>query len=261
MKTHPLLTLAAAFIFLPISPARAGDMLVQVSTIDALIKGIFDGGVSIGELKKSGDSGIGTLDNLDGEMIAIDGKFYQINSKGNVIEIDDKIETPFSAITFFESEKSVKLSKIDSLTGLQQQLDAQTGSENHFYAVRIDGTFSMMSLRSVPRQEEPFPSLTEVVKHQSLFKLENVKGSLIGFRCPPFVKGINVPGYHFHFISDDRKQGGHVLDCALTEGDAGLDTLENFKVLLPSDQEFLKADFSTHDAAAIESVEKIKPVK
>jgi acetolactate decarboxylase len=240
------------------APAKAGDTLVQVSTIDALIQGIFDGGVNFGELRKSGDFGIGTLDNLDGEMLALDGKFFQIASDGVVREIPDETETPFSAVTFFQSDKVVTLGGMESLEALQKRLDGEIPSPNLFYAMKVTGTFPMMNLRSVPRQNTPFPTLTEVVKQQSIFKLENVRGTLVGFRCPPFVKGINVPGYHFHFISEDRKQGGHVLDCAMADGEAGIDILEDFKMLLPSDQEFLKADFTKHDEAALEAVEKLK---
>lgn len=261
----PLFTTLAAFASVTAihltGPARAGDTLVQVSTIDALIQGLFDGGVSFGELKKSGDFGIGTLDNLDGEMLALDGKYFQIASDGVVREIPDSVETPFSAVTFFRSDKTVTVGKMESLEALQKRLDAETPSGNLFYAIKATGTFPVMNLRSVPKQNPPFPTLTEAVKHQSIFKLENVRGTLVGFRCPVYVKGINVPGYHFHFLSEDRKQGGHVLDCTLTEGEAGIDILENFKMLLPRDAGFLKADFTTHDAAALEAVEKLKSEK
>ena len=261
MKIRSLFLLAAAFSSQSLQHADAGDTLVQVSTIDALVKGIFDGGVNFGELRKLGDFGIGTLDNLDGEMLALDGKFYQITSDGVVHEVPDQKETPFSAMTFFKSDKTIPLQAADSLAGLQKQLDAATSSGNLFYAVKVTGTFPVMNLRSVPRQNPPFVTLPEAVKHQSVFKLENVRGTLVGFRCPDYVKGINVPGYHFHFISEDRKQGGHVLECTLASGEAGLDTLENFKMLLPQDEAFLKADFTTHDEAALEAVEKGKPAK
>ncbi|HEX7260214.1 MAG TPA: acetolactate decarboxylase [Luteolibacter sp.] len=258
MKSQPLFALAAILLF---QPATAGDTLVQISTIDALMKGIYDGGCTFETLKKHGDFGIGTLDDLDGEMLALDGQFFQITSDGVVHNIDDKAETPFSAVTFFNSEKSARLEKSDSLTDLQTQLDAASASPNLFHAIRITGQFSMMSLRSVPKQTPPYVTLPEAAKHQTLFKLENVRGTLVGFRCPPFVKGINVPGYHFHFISEDRKSGGHVLDCAVTAATVDLDVLENLKVLLPQDEAFLKADFTTHDAKALESVEKSAPAK
>lgn len=258
MKSHPFFALIA---ILSLQPASAGDTLVQISTIDALVKGIYDGACTFETLKKHGDFGIGTLDDLDGEMLALDGQFFQITSDGEVHSVSDKAETPFSAVTFFKSDKSANLGKMDSLAALQTQLDAASTSQNLFHAIRITGEFSMMSLRSVPKQTLPYVPLPEAVKHQALFKLANVRGTLVGFRCPPFVKGINVPGYHFHFISEDRKSGGHVLDCTVSAATADLDVLENLKVLLPQDEPFLKADFTTHDEKALDSVEKSAPAK
>lgn len=261
MKSRMLALTGLLGLGLTVPSAKAGDTLVQVSTIDALIQGLFDGEVSFGKLKTLGDFGIGTLDNLDGEMLALDGRFFQIASDGVVREIPDQIETPFSAVTFFNSDKTLALGKTESLEALQRRLDEALPSTNLFHAIRVTGTFPTISLRSVPRQDPPFVTLPEAVKHQSIFKLENVRGTLVGFRCPAYVKGINVPGYHFHFISEDRKQGGHLLDCTLAEGAAAIDTLENFKMLLPGDPGFLKADFTTHDAKALESVEKLKAGK
>lgn len=258
MKPSALFALATVMLLLP---ARGGDTLVQISTIDALVKGIYDGSASIGALKQFGDFGIGTLNGLDGEMLALDGEFYQITADGRVHPIPDTAQTPFSAVTIFNGEKTADLGKVDSLAALHRRLDAETPSANLFYAVRISGEFATMSLRSVPKQQPPYPPLPEVVKHQSFFKLEQVRGTLVGFRCPPYVQGINVPGYHFHFISDDRKSGGHVLDCAVIHATAELDVLENLKVMLPRDEAFLKADFTTHDKKAIEAVEKAMPAK
>ena len=245
------------FLFLA-SPLHAGDTLVQVSTIDALIKGIYDGGVSFGDLKKVGDFGIGTLDDLNGEMLALDGEFLQVTSDGKVHPIADNVETPFAAVTFFKEDKGFQMEPSKTVAELQAAVDAKAGSQNLFYAVKITGTFATMSLRSVPKQKQPYPPLPEVVKEQARFDLKEVKGTLVGFRCPPFVKGVNVPGYHFHFISEDKQTGGHVLECALTSGTASVDVLENLKLLLPGDKAFLDADFSTHDEKSVEAVEKLK---
>lgn len=258
MNMPPCTALAVLFITLLISGTWAGDTLLQVSTIDALMKGIYDGKVSFGELKKRGDFGIGTLDNLDGEMLALDGKFYQVNSEGTVKLIPDEVETPFAAVVFFEAEERRQLETTPSLATLQEKLDAELVSTNLFHAVKITGTFASLNLRSVTRQQPPFRTLPEVAKEQSLFHLKEVKGTLVGFRCPEYVKGLNVPGYHFHFLSEDGTQGGHVLDCALTSGVAEIDTLENFTMFLPREAAFMKADFSEHDAKGLEAVEQVR---
>ncbi len=83
-------------------------------------------------------------------------------------------------------------------------------------AIRIDGHFKSVKVRSVPRQEKPYQGLEDAVKHQTEFQLKNVSGTLVGFRFPHYMDGVNVPGYHFHFITADKKAGGHALDCCAT---------------------------------------------
>jgi len=239
-----------------LSPAWAGETLTQVSTIDALIKGLYDGRTTFGELKKHGDFGIGTIDHLDGEVLALDGVFYQITSDGKVHPVPDEATTPLAIVTSFKAEQTKSLGEVGTLAALETWLDAHLGSENYFYAIRLTGTFSSIKVRSVPRQNPPYASLPAVVKTQSVFELHDVKGTLVGFRCPAYVKGLNVPGYHFHFLTEDRRAGGHVLDCAVKEGEAAWDELEKFEMILPKTEAFQQADFSQHDAQAVTTVEK-----
>ena len=98
----------------------------------------------------------------------------------------------------------------------------------------MDGVFSRLKTRSVPRQKKPYPRLVEVARKQPTFEFRNVKGTIVGFRCPAFVKGINVPGYHLHFITEDRTGGGHVLDFKLIKGEIGVDITPNFYLMLPA---------------------------
>ena len=58
--------------------------LFQYATINSLLAGVFDGDLTIAKLKRHGDLGIGTFNALDGEMLALDGQFYQIRSDGHV---------------------------------------------------------------------------------------------------------------------------------------------------------------------------------
>ena len=87
-----------------------------------------------------------------------------------------------------------------------------------FYAVMIQGEFSYVKTRSVPAQEKPYPPLAEVTKNQPTFEFTDVTGTMVGFRCPPYVTGINVPGYHLHFLTDDRTAGGHLLEFTVAPG-------------------------------------------
>lgn len=230
------------------------DVLYQVSTIDALMAGLFDGWVTTGELKRHGDFGLGTFDRLDGEMTVVDGIVYQITSDGLVHKPSDSVTTPFAAVTCFDRDITSAIPHEMTLPTLKDFLDSLLPSKNVFYAIRIDGTFPRIKTRSVPRQSKPYPKLAGVTEHQPEFELTNVKGTIVAFRCPYYVKGVNVPGYHMHFITADRKQGGHLLDCTISGGTAALDTTGKFFLLLPSDRDF----YHTNLESVTEGVGKVE---
>ncbi|MGO9566490.1 MAG: acetolactate decarboxylase [Desulfomonilaceae bacterium] len=195
----------------------AGYSISQVSTFHALKQGMYDGETTFGELKKQGDFGLGTVNGLDGEVLALNGEFFQIKADGRVYSIADAEKTPFAVVTFFKSDKRLSLPRVSDMKELQETLDRMLPSVNSLFAIRIDGDFKYVKVRSVPRQEKPYPGLEEALKHQTVFELKNVRGTLVGFRFPSYMDGVNLAGYHFHFITADRKAGGHTLDCS-TEG-------------------------------------------
>jgi acetolactate decarboxylase len=197
-------------------------LLYQVSTITALKEGCYDGPVTFGQLKEHGDFGLGTLNGLDGEMIALDGRFFQVSADGSVREIDASAKTPFAAVCTFRAEKKLAGDGKQNLQQVLQWLDEAVPDQDRFLAIRIDGTFPFMKVRSVPRQAKPYPKLTDALKHQTVFELTDAEGTMVGFRCPPYAEGINVGGYHFHFINRARTAGGHVLDCRLDRAEAGI---------------------------------------
>lgn len=185
----------------------------QVSTIDALMKGHYHGYVPFGVLKAHGDFGLGTLDGLDGEMVALDGRFYQVRSDGQVFPISDTSKTPFAVVTFFKAQAQETLPRTASLTELKDAVERLIPCKAAPYAVKVTGYFPLAHVRSVPRQNEPYPDLDSALHHQVKFELRNIRGTLVGFRFPRDLGNVNVSGYHFHFISDDRHAGGHMLDC------------------------------------------------
>ena len=190
------------------------DVIYQVATIDALMKGEYEGPTTIGELKKHGDFGLGTVNGLDGEVAAVDGRFYQVTDDGKVHLLPDSALIPFAVVTFFDGADQKKLGGAEDLSALKKLIDKALPRDSAFYAVRIEGTFTHVKARSVPRQNKPYVPLMEALKGQTVFRLTDVKGTLIGFRFPKRMPDVNVPGYHFHFVSSDKKSGGHVLDCA-----------------------------------------------
>jgi acetolactate decarboxylase len=232
------------------------DRIYQVSTLSALMEGIYEGAVSFGELKQYGDIGIGTFNGLDGEMIEIDGVFYQIRADGKAYRVADMVKTPFAVVTFYEPDQTLSLGKVTSLTELCKSLDRKIPTPNVFYAIRIDGEFSFVKTRSVPGQQRPYPRLADVVKNQPVFELTFVKGIIVGFRCPPYVGGVNLPGYHFHFITADRKAGGHLLDCRIIRAEVGIDFTHEFEMILGTDRDFYRVDLRENKEEEVRKVER-----
>jgi acetolactate decarboxylase len=213
--------------------ARPHHTLFQTSTIDALLEGKYDGDISFAELEERGDFGLGTLDALDGEMIALDGEFYQVKADGRAYAIDREMRTPFAIVTFFEANLSRTLQTPMDFEAFDAYLDRLIGGESSCYAVRVDGYFEYVKTRSVPRQRKPYPPLAEVVKSQPTFELYDVDGSLLGFRFPHYAEGMNVAGYHFHFITADMSAGGHVFRLRLTRGELRVDREADLRLELP----------------------------
>ncbi len=220
------------------------ETVTQISTLDALLKSIFDGEITIKEMKKYGDFGMGTFNGLDGEMIVLDGRVYQVPGSGKVREVDDGMITPFATMTYFETDRTDALKAVDNYDALKKAVDGLIPTPNIFYALKIKGEFKAIKARSVAKQTKPYPPIKEIVGVQSIFNFENVKGTLVGFRCPPYAKGMNAPGYHFHFLTEDGKAGGHVLEVSVKDAVIEIDETSNWSVILPSDKVFFGADFT-----------------
>jgi acetolactate decarboxylase len=248
--------LVIALLAFTMGSMHSEETLSQFSTIDALMQGIYDGPATFARVRQYGDFGLGTVNHLDGEMLALDGVFYQITSDGKVHLIPDSMKTSFATVSFFKGKHHARVPRFASLSALQRWLNGHLGSQNYFYSIRIHGTFPLMKVRSISRQHPPYRPLAEVAKSEQIYEYRNVTGTLLGFRSPPYIKGINVPGYHFHFLSDDKTKGGHVMGLSVKEGEARWDAHTTFQMCLPDDPQFRRADLSSHDAEALRKVEQ-----
>ncbi|MFB0527701.1 MAG: acetolactate decarboxylase [bacterium] len=208
------------------------DVLFQVSTMNAIFRGLYDGETTYGELKQHGDFGIGTFDGLDGELFALGGKFYRIKADGIAYPIDDLMKTPFAVVTFFEPDKSVLLDEAFDYEQLRQYLDNLLPTKDIFYAIKIEGTFEYIKARNIPKQNKPYPQFSDVVKNQVIFEFHDVEGTMVGFWCPAYLEEINVPGYHFHFITKDKRMGGHLLECRIQDVKIEIDYTPEFHMAL-----------------------------
>lgn len=229
--------------------------LFQTSTIDALLDGNYEGDVTFAELEGQGDFGLGTFDALDGEMIGLDGVFYQVRADGRAYEVGKQMKTPFAVVTFFEPKEILPLTSSIDLAALCTLLDKVADDRTTCHAVRVEGFFRYVKTRSVPRQRKPYPPLVEAVKHQPTFEFRDVWGSLVGFRFPDYVQGLNVSGYHFHFITEDRSAGGHLLDCRIARGELRVDHESDLWLELPPGVDEAMPDMAASKKDALKRIE------
>jgi acetolactate decarboxylase len=220
------------------------DVVYQVSTIDALLQGSCEGAMPYGEVKKHGDFGIATFDSLDGEMIAFGGDFYQIKADGQVVSVTDDMTTPFGTVTFFSPDHSFHIAYAANFSDFSRQAEAVLPSRNHLYAVQINGEFPYIKARSIPRQETPNSRLVDAAANQSIFEFRQTRGTVVGFWTPDLIEGLNVPGFHLHYLTEDRTAGGHILDFILENATVEMDITSRFTMVLPDEGSFSEIDLS-----------------
>lgn len=235
-------------------PVQEGEIVYQVAPLKALLEGVLEGDTAIVEILRHGDFGIGAVNPLDGEVLMFDGKIWKVTVDGKAKQLSPTDKTPFMTVTFFDADKEIRLASVKGFADLGKQLDQKIGSLNLIHAVRISGEFEYLRVRSVPAQKRPFPRLTEVLKQQAFYEHRKVRGTIVGFRMPAFVNGVNVPGYHFHFITANEKKGGHVLDIKASNITALVDTSSKLMLDLQETDDFLKADLTRQESNELQNL-------
>ena len=234
------------------------ETIYQVALLQSLTQGYYDGIIKVSELKEHGDIGIGTFEGVNGEMIVLDGKVYQALGDGTVQEADDNETIPFSNVTFFDKDGSVELSDINNINALKEKLNAmvEEKGKNLFYFIKINGTFNIMNVRSEIKQEKPYKSLDKALEtDQREFNYDNIDGTVVALYCPDYMGGLNTPGWHFHFVSDDKTKGGHMLDLKFDKATAEYDTTPSFEMCLTDNNVFQKMELAKDVTDAIKKVE------
>lgn len=234
---------------------KSEPVLIQISVIDALLQGIYDGTFPIDELPELGDIGIGTFHALDGELIMLNDTIFQVVASGEVKLPSADILTPFAAVSDWQTDTTFTI-KNGTYDLLKTNFDSYFPTRNIFYAVKISGLFSHIKTRSVPKQEKPYPPLVEVTAKQPVFEFNNIRGTIVGFYCPPYASGINITGLHLHFLSNDRKAGGHLLEYQLEEGTLELCYLFDYRLILPQGGDFYGGDFTVDRTDDLDEAEK-----
>jgi acetolactate decarboxylase len=230
-----LTPVAACTSTLALPAVRDPDLLYQTSTLSALSAGDFEGVLSIGELRAYGDFGLGTYNALDGEMVVLDGQVYQIRDDGVPQVAGDDALTPYAAVTSFAADQTLTVSEAADCPTFQQEIDSQLPALDQPYAVKVSGEFSTIKVRAPHRQSPPYPILTDALADPAIFELQNISGTMVGFRLPEYMAGANSAGYHFHFVSDDKLHGGHVLECRPAAVTVEIDTIDRIEIDVTSD--------------------------
>ena len=234
------------------------EVINQVSLLQGLTFGDYNGSITAAKLKELGDTGIGTFDALNGELIMLDGVVYRAAHDGKIQIVKDSETIPFSNVTFFDDDETIKLNNIKDINTLKNALNKKVASlgKNRFYMVKIKGTFSNMSVRSEYAQKKPYKPLAKVLEtDQTFFDYNNIDGTVVGLYCPEYMNSINAVGWHFHFISDDKKVGGHVLNLSAKNINVSVDSTNGFYMIITNNEMFNKFDLTIDQSKDIKKVE------
>lgn len=229
--------------------------LYLCAPINAIVEGIYEEKIPFTEIKKHGDFGLGTFDMLDGEMIMLDGRIYQMKADGTVEEVGEDALTPFACVTTYVARPQRELTEEMSYAAFLEWLQGPLPSPNIFYAFRIEGDFAYMKVRSVPKSQCYIP-LVEIAKEQPVFEWENISGTLAGFYTPDFMASVSVPGMHLHFLSDSLLHGGHLLECRPRDVRVGVQMMTTMELGLPLTSYYLNWDFNRDVRKDLEKAEK-----
>ncbi len=235
---------------------KTRDSLLYISTpLNALVEGVYEENIHFDEILNHGNFGIGTFDDLDGEMVLLDGGIYQITSDGLVNRINDPAMTPYAIVTFFHPVIHADLEGEVQYGHFLEWLNGLLPSPNIFYAIRIEGEFSRVRARSVPKQANYSP-LAEVVKEQSSFHFESIRGTLAGFYTPSFMSSLSVPGHHLHFLSTGFDAGGHLIACSTRKVRASIQPIHRLELNMPLTKDYLELNFHRDLDRDIDRIEK-----
>ena len=232
------------------------NTIFQVSLLQALVLGHYYGAIPVGELKAHGDCGLGTFDGLNGELVLLDGEVLRAAGDGRIERVGDEETVPFATAAFLDPGVRRGVPGFASFAALQARVDGEA-DPNRPYLIRLDGHFNRIRVRSVLAQRPPYRPMPQVMEtDQTFFTYENLRGTLVGFRMPAYMGKLNAAGWHLHFLSDDRKAGGHVLELDAGEGTLYLCPKSGIEVRLPETAAFSKLDLAADLSEAVEKVEK-----
>jgi len=253
-----ILCCSTAMAQLKTKAADTRDNLFSAGFASGFIGGLYDNWYPYKQLEKHGDFGLGAPGQLDGELLMLNGKIYQTRSTGKTTLVADTGKLPYAVVCFFKAKKTFKHTGPLSKTALYAYLDSLLTNQNGIYAIHISGKFKLVKTRAFPPVEKPYVPLAAMLNKQQFFEHTDIEGDLVGFRIPAFMEGAHISGYHFHFLSEDKTAGGHLIDLEAEDITIETDTLTSYTMDLPQTADFDNFDFKTDRKEDIKSVENGK---
>ncbi|MCF6269386.1 MAG: acetolactate decarboxylase [Melioribacteraceae bacterium] len=189
------------------------DDIYQYSSKNILLENDYVGDLTVGEIKRKGNFGLGTFNMFDGELVFYETNVYQAKTDGTINEMPNDKLSPYVVTKFFEADTTITFPNNISLDSLKAILLPIVENTNTPLAIKIDAKFKTLKSRSIDKVDNESIELTEIIANQTEFDFTNVKGTVIGFWYPQYFDGVNFPGFHFHVLLDDLSGGGHLLDC------------------------------------------------
>lgn len=220
------------------------DLFYHYSIWYAFVNKVFEGDLTVQELKTKGDIGLGSYSKLDGELVMLDGVPYQVTEDGKVSVPSDDTKIVYANATFFEKDYGFNISKLINYEALRTKINEKLPSKNMFYGFKIHGTFKSVTCGGLHKQEPPFKDgLDILIPNRPVFERKNFTGTMVGFFCPEFIGNINVAAYHLHFISDDKTFGGHVMEFEAENLVVEMDEMNEYQFVLPDTEAYRNVGF------------------
>lgn len=231
--------------------------IFQLGILQALAQGYFDGETTVSELKEKGDIGIGTFDAIDGELIVLDGDFYKAKSDTSIEKCQPNTLVSFATVSKFVPEISFEFSQ-GNFSHLKNQLEKMSKDYglNQFYIGKINCTCTSVKVRSELKQTKPYGPLNIVMKTaQRSATYSNIEGTIIAVYYPNYMDGINTPGWHLHYISNDKKIGGHILDVEILGCKGEFEKSSKFQMYIPDNKDYNGMNLARNLQKEIKEVE------
>jgi acetolactate decarboxylase len=196
--------------------------------------GLYDGITTIRDAKLHGDFGVGQFAALDGELIVSGGLFYRARADGVVCLAEDADELCFAQLCYYRPHGQWDAPSDVDDRSFGEFLSAVLSFRNSFCAFRIVGTFAQVVATAPPALTKPYPKFDAVPALRKSFPARDIEGSIVGLYSPVFEADDGIPGYHFHFVSDDGRHGGHVTSFSLKSGYVDAARIDDFVLTLPN---------------------------